>query len=168
MNWLDAILILPLLIGLVRGLMRGLVSEIIGIVAIVMGVIGARIWAKNGAVWLLREFAWPEAVCNVIAYALVFLGIAILLNLLGRLLSRLLRAINLGFVNRLLGGIFGTLKWFVVVITLVFLTSLLDNQFHFLSQSEVVKTSVVYPKFAKLSHQLFALAPSVGQNLVQP
>ena len=42
MNWLDVLIVLPLLFGLVRGLMRGLVSEVIAIAVVVLGALGSR------------------------------------------------------------------------------------------------------------------------------
>ena len=58
-NWLDVILLLPLLVGLVRGLMRGLVSEIIAILAVILGVLTARLWASRFSEWLCCQFQWP-------------------------------------------------------------------------------------------------------------
>lgn len=143
MNWLDVIILLPLLIGLVRGLMRGLVTELIAILAVILGCVGARIWGPVFSHWIAQQVSWAQAVCDVIAYALLFLAIAVVLNLLGKLFSRLLKAIHLGFVNRLLGAIFGSLKWAIIVLTLVFLTDRLDQQFHFMKDS-VKSKSVTY------------------------
>ena len=88
MNWLDVLLLLPLLVGLVRGLMRGLISEIIAIVVVILGVLGAKLWAPPFSKWLLTQFAWPQGVCDVVAYTLLFLGIAIVLSILARLLTK--------------------------------------------------------------------------------
>ena len=165
MNWLDILLLLPLLIGLVRGLMRGLITEIIAIVAIILGIVGARLWATKFSAWLLLQFAWPEAVCHVVAYALLFLAIAIVLNIIGRLLSKLLRAIQLGFINRLLGGIFGTLKWLAVVLVVVFCVNMLDSYFHFLDNSEVVKNSLLYRPFVETANQIVHLIPTMANTI---
>lgn len=166
MNWLDIILLLPLLIGLIRGLMRGLVTEIIAIVAIILGIVGARMWAAQFSAWLSLQFAWPEAVCHVVAYALLFLAIAIVLNIIGRLLSKLLRAIQLGFINRLLGGVFGTLKWFAVVLVLVFCINMLDSHFHFLDNSEVVRESLLYRPFVQTANQIIRFIPNVADSII--
>ena len=166
MNWLDILLLLPLLIGLVRGLMRGLITEIIAIVAIILGIVGARLWATKFSTWLLLQFAWPEAVCHVVAYALLFLAIAIVLNIIGRLLSKLLRAIQLGFINRLLGGIFGTLKWLAVVLVVVFCLNMLDSYFHFLDNSKVVQTSTLYRPFVQTAEQIAHTFPNVADSVI--
>jgi len=144
MTWLDIVILLPLLIGLVRGIMRGLITEIIAILAVVFGFVGAKLWGKVFSAWLMTQFTWPQGVCDAVAYALLFLGIAIVLNILGRLLSKLLKAINLGWINRALGATFGILKWGVIVLAVVFCVNKLDKQFHFI-QSDLKQQSVVYP-----------------------
>ncbi len=168
MNWLDALLLLPLLIGLVRGLMRGIITEVIAIVAVILGVVGARLWGLMFSNWLLVQFQWPDAVCRIVAYALLFLGIAIVLNIIGRLLSKLLRAIHLGFVNRLLGGVFGTMKWGIIVLAIVFCVHHLDRQFHFLNESEAVKSSSLYLPFAQTADMLYTLFPQIGAAIAEP
>lgn len=143
MNWIDIIILLPLLVGLVRGLMRGLVTEFIAIMAVILGCVGAKMWGPQFAHWLLAQFTWPERICEVVSYALLFLGITLALNIVGRLFSRLLSAIHLGWANRLLGGVFGAAKYAVIVLTLVFLVDKLDQQFHFIN-SNLKHSSMTY------------------------
>ena len=155
MSWLDIIILLPLLIGLVRGLMRGLVIEITSIVAIVLGIIGSRLWGAIFAAWLIKQFAWPESVCVVIAYVLLFVGISILLHLFAKVLTKLFKKVALGWLNRLLGGLFGTLKWGIIVLTLVLCVHRLDEQFQFI-QPDLKEQSIIYMQAAPLSEQMWA------------
>lgn len=152
MTWLDIVILLPLLIGLVRGTMKGLITEIIAIAAVILGFIGAKIWGKVFSAWLLNQFTWPQPVCDAIAYALLFLGIAVALNIVGRLLSKLLKAIKLAWVNRLLGATFGVIKWGLIVLAIVFCVNKLDEQFKFL-QPELKKQSIIYSEAVKLADQ---------------
>lgn len=143
MTWLDILILLPLLIGLIRGLMKGLIVEVTSIVAIILGFFGAKLWSATFASWLMQQFEWSETACIVVAYALLFAGIALLLNVLARLLSKLFQKIQLGWLNRLLGGIFGTAKWGIVIVALVLCVHSLDKQFQFISP-ELKEQSVVY------------------------
>lgn len=145
MNWLDVLLLIPLLIGLVRGLMRGLVTEVIAILVVIIGVLGARLFAPPFSTWMHKQFAWQGEVCDVVAYVLIFLSIAIVLAILARLLSKFLKAIHLGWANRLFGGIFGICKYAILVLIVVFAMEKTNKSFHWLDKSKVVKTSIVYP-----------------------
>jgi len=145
MNWLDVLLLIPLLIGLVRGLMRGLVTEVIAILVVIIGVLGARSFAPPFSTWMHKQFAWQGEVCDVVAYVLIFLSIAIVLAILARLLSKFLKAIHLGWANRLFGGVFGICKYAILVLIVVFAMEKTNKSFHWLDKSKVVKTSIVYP-----------------------
>ncbi len=150
MNWLDVLILLPLLLGLVRGLMRGLISEIIAFVVVILGVLGSRFAAPSVSKCLLHWFQWPEGVCDIVAYALIFLAIAILLSIAAKLLTRLLRAIHLGWANRLFGGLFGVLKFGIIVLFAVFVMDKTDEAFHWQENEPVVKTSILYPHAVKV------------------
>lgn len=157
MSWLDIVIVLPLLIGLVRGLMKGLVVELTAIVAIVIGLIGTKQWGAAFSVWLLQQFVWPEAVCTVVAYTLLFLGITISLNIVARLLTKLFKAAKIGWLNRLLGGLFGTTKWAAIVLLVVLCVHRLDDQFHFFQQ-DLKQQSIIYNYTTPLSEKAWEKA----------
>lgn len=158
MNWLDILLLLPLLVGLVRGLMHGFISEVIAILVVVLGVLCARYFAPSFSTWLLAQFAWPQEICDVVAYTLLFLAAAILLSILARLMTKFMRAIHLGWANRLMGGLFGLCKYGLCVLVVVFVMDRTNAAFHWLDKAQVIQTSVVYPYMVKAINDLFSIA----------
>ena len=54
LNWLDILILVPLLAGLVRGLMRGFISEVMGLAVVMLGVLGSRLFASPCAACLLK------------------------------------------------------------------------------------------------------------------
>lgn len=157
MNWLDVILLLPLLVGLVRGLLRGLISEVIAIGAIILGVVGANIFGTPFTQWLQSQFNWPPTVCSIVSYVVLFLIITIALTLIAHALTRLMKAIHLNWINRILGGVFGMCKFGLVVLVVVFLLDKTNESFHWLDNAPVIKTSVVYPFLVKVTHGISSL-----------
>jgi membrane protein required for colicin V production len=143
MTWLDILIIIPLVFGLIRGLMKGLIVEVTSIVAIILGFLGARYWSAACASWLMLQFAWSETACIVVAYALLFAGITLALNIVARLLSKLFQKIHLGWLNRTLGGVFGAAKWGIVIVALVLCLHNIDKQFEVLTP-ELREKSVEY------------------------
>ena len=123
--------------------MKGLITEIIAIAAVVLGFIGAKLWGQTFSGWIMTQFTWPQPVCDATAYALLFISISLALHFVGRLISRLLSAISLGWINKLLGALFGTAKWALVVLALAFCVNKLDTQFHFM-QPELKSSSLLY------------------------
>ena len=165
MNWLDVLLVLPLLVGLVRGLMRGLVSEVIAIAVVILGALGSKLWAPPFAQWLLAQFAWPQQVCDVVAYVLLFLGIAIVLSIAAHWMTKILRAFHLGWANRLGGAVFGVAKYGLIVLIAVFAMDRTNQAYHWLDESPVVKSSVVYPQMVKIANGLLSFT---GSELREP
>ena len=156
MNWLDVLIVLPVLVGLVRGLMRGFISEIIAFVVVILGVLGARLIAPPFSAGLLSLFDWPEPVCDVVAYTLVFLLIAIGLAIA----AKLLKAIHLGWASRIAGALVGMLKYGLIVLVVVFVMDRTNDSFHYLDDAEVVQTSFFYPKFVKITDAILSFSRS--------
>ena len=61
-----------------------------------------------------------------------------------------MHAIHLGWANRFFGGIFGLIKYGVLVLVVVFAMDTTNRSFHYLDDSPVIRTSVVYPKMVKI------------------
>ena len=137
--------------------MRGLVIELTAILAVVMGFIGAKLWGTPFAIWLIQQFAWPEAICTVVAYALLFLGITISLNLFAKLLSKLFKAVYLSWLNRLGGAVFGVAKWTAIMLLVVLCVHRLDDQFHFFKE-DLKQQSIIYTYTTPLSEKAWDTA----------
>jgi membrane protein required for colicin V production len=99
---------------------RGLVREVISLLSWLVALwVAARV-AVDFASWM------PAAINNpslryATAFACLFLGTVILLELIGVLIAKLLRAVGLGFIDRLLGAIFGLARGALIawILTLV-------------------------------------------------
>jgi len=99
----------------VKGVLRGFFREAFGLAALAVGV--------AAAVWLGERFAqevvarWiaQPLVARVGAHAALFLGPYLGLQAVGYVLHKLGRAIFLGGLDRLVGGVFGALTGALVV-----------------------------------------------------
>lgn len=143
MTWLDAILLFVLLIGLIRGCMKGIIVELTAILAVIIGIVGARMWTHDVAAWFVMQFSWNMEIARVLAGIILFVGIALALTIIGRLLTRLMKAIHLGMINRILGGLFGAIKYAIILLFVVWCTNQLDLRLHFLD-ANLKAQSVVY------------------------
>jgi len=159
MTWLDALILFPLLVGLVRGLTRGMVREIIAIVDIIVGILVARIWGADAALWIQKAFGWTEAVSHVFGYGVLFLIAALMMTLVGRMLTQLLRAISLGGLDRLIGALIGVAKAALLVMVVVYIVSELNGRFHFMTQ-DLIDSCRVYDQAVTWSHQLLGAIQS--------
>lgn len=118
LNALDIILIVILLMTLVLGLIKGLVRQIIGIVAVIAGLIFAANYYPRISN-LFQRFLSSVLVSNFIGFLLIF-AVALLAGwLLGLLFSKLMKG-PLAFINHVLGGVIGLVKGVLICGVLVF------------------------------------------------
>ena len=153
MNSLDIIFLVLIGVSVIYSFIRGLVREVFSFLAIILGFFGASHAYLPVANWL-RKWMGNETVAQILGFAILFILIALCLGLLGRFLSRLIQKMDLGWADRLAGGIFGLLKALLLVaIILLVLTAFLP------SRSKVVSESRVSPVVLPVTRQLSYLVP---------
>ncbi len=118
MNWLDVVLLVILGVTVVVGLIRGFLRQIIGIAAVVVGLIlaAAYYW---GIAEVLKTFIRSELVANFLGFAFIFVAVLVLGGLVGYLLTKAMKG-PLAFVNRFFGGALGLVKGILVCGVFVF------------------------------------------------
>ncbi len=104
-------------------LMRGAVREIVPLLGWILAFYTARTYATE-LVPLLPQDIPTERLKMLAAFLVLFLAVLLLSSLCSIALSGLLKKIGLGGVNRLLGGVFGLVRGFLVVIVLVLLAGM--------------------------------------------
>lgn len=149
MSIIDIIILVVVAFGLIRGLMNGLVQELTILVALVLGVIGAKMWSPELGQRISEAFTWSEKVSAAVAYAAILFGITVGLGLIGKLLTRILRAASLSGLNRLMGGLFGALKWAIIVGALLTVIDMFNDKVPIIKQ-EAKEQSVLYQPIQSL------------------
>ena len=109
MNLLDIIFLIPLLFALYRGFKKGLVHMAASLLALILGIFGAIKLRPVFAALLDSVFNIDPGYINVIAFAVAFVVIVLVVHIAAFLVERLIKAVALNFVNRVLGMAFGLL-----------------------------------------------------------
>ncbi len=150
MNLVDVVIVIILILGFVRGAMRGLIVELASLVALIAGIYGAIHFSYFAIDFLGEKLSWDEEYIKIAGFALTFLLIVLLILLIGKLLTKLAGMIALGIVNRILGGIFGLIKFaFLLSVIVMFLTNLNKN-ITFLEEGHF-KTSILLKPIKKIA-----------------
>ena len=102
---------------------RGLIRVVMSLVALVAAVLGA-IQFSPAVANMLPALSDNSVTRYLAAFALIFVVVVIVGSLLGWVLSRAIRAIGLGFVDRLLGAVFGVARGVLIVVIAVLLAGL--------------------------------------------
>lgn len=156
MNWIDFVIIALLAFGMIQGFINGLVIEVAELAALILGVWGAIHFSGWTAVQLSGWFDLQTAWLGIIAFAITFVVIVIAVNLIGRLLDSLMKAVSLGIMIRILGAIFGILKTTLILsVVFVFLNTL--HQKRAFLPSDRISKSFLYNPIADIVPVIFPI-----------
>jgi membrane protein required for colicin V production len=123
MDAVDWILLALLGVSMLLGMWRGLVREVISLAGWIAGFWIAQEWAPQAGAWLPLQGA-SEVLRYLAGFVTVFLVVLITSVVLGWVVSKLVSAVGLGVVDRLLGGVFGGLRGVMLLLTLAVVVSL--------------------------------------------
>lgn len=154
MNIFDVIVLITLLYGLIMGFIKGFIIEVAGIIALILGVTGSFKFARILEVSLNSYVDWSPKTIQIASFIILFIIIIYAISLLAKMITKTLKIIALGMINRIFGGIFGLLKWCVILSSLV-LVSQEINEIITLIPDKTLKDSVSYNLLDKLGGFLF-------------
>lgn len=143
MNYIDIIILVVLGIFGLGGLRKGIITEAATLLGLGVGLYGAFHFSDFTAEKLVQWVEINPKYLNVIAFIVTFLVLAILVNLLGRLVTKMVKAINLGFIDKLGGFIIGLAKGVLICSLLVMLLNALEM--NNIVKDKDKKGSLLYP-----------------------
>jgi membrane protein required for colicin V production len=124
MTVFDYVLLAIVVLSALVGLWRGLVSEVVALLAWIVALGAAWLYASDVASMLgsyIAEPAWRQ----VAGFALIFVGVLLLAAILRFLLRELLRAAGLGPADRMFGTLFGVARGLAIAFVLVLVGGML-------------------------------------------
>ncbi len=117
-TFLDYFFLIIILISTGFALTKGLMREIISLVALVGGfLLAAFYYARAGA--LFAEFTRTESIANLLGFMVIFAGTLIVGAVVSFVVNRFVKMASLEWVDRVLGGIYGFLRGWMVASILV-------------------------------------------------
>lgn len=153
MNGVDGVLLAILLLSAVVGLWRGLVYEVLSVAAWVAAFVVAQAYAGVVAGLLPMGDASP-ALRLAAGFALTFIATAFAGGLVAWTVKRMVSAVGLRPIDRVLGGAFGLLRGAVILLALAVVVDMTP-----LHSNEQWKASLVAQVLADGLHTLKPLLP---------
>ncbi|MCX7944078.1 MAG: CvpA family protein [Deltaproteobacteria bacterium] len=126
---IDIVVILILLFRSYKGYRRGIINEIARLFAIIFGVIGS-VFVAGFFSSLFTHFIKNPAILGFVALATGFIFIVVCILFAGWIATKLIEAIYLGFINKILGLLFGLLNGAIfcsIIIYLMFKYDILQD-----------------------------------------
>ncbi|MCP4713961.1 MAG: CvpA family protein [Deltaproteobacteria bacterium] len=136
MNAFDWIIIAIIGFFAVKSLLRGATREIFSLLALVLAsILAGRYYAFP--VPFLKQYIPSDNGLAILSFVIVFAGVYFCITLIGWLLSRFLKFIRLGLLDKTAGACVGVCKAYVVACCLVCVVVLLPSQRELVQKSRL-------------------------------
>jgi membrane protein required for colicin V production len=137
-----------------RGYTSGFIVQLATFAALVLGILGAvKFTGYLTEAFSGRTSISPENL-RLIVFAATFIVIVIIVHLIGKLLEKLVEAIALGFVNRLLGALFNIAKFALIISALLVVLNKIDAHTSFLPKP-LTQQSKFYKPLSNFAPAIF-------------
>ncbi|MEO0097638.1 MAG: CvpA family protein [candidate division WOR-3 bacterium] len=115
--FLDILIILILIFGFFQGLRNGLVKSASGFLGLILGIFIANRFYPE----LSKHFG-DTRIMRVISFIILFLLVVFIFRFLGNVISEILKAIFLSWLDKLAGGIWGIFATFITIAFVIHLS----------------------------------------------
>ncbi|MDH4196457.1 MAG: CvpA family protein [Candidatus Aminicenantes bacterium] len=144
MNWLDIVLIVAIIGTTIWGLIKGFIRQLMGITAVVAGLILAALYYR-GVADVLGAIIRNPLLANFLGFMVIFIATLVAGGLLGHLLTKAMKG-PFALANHALGGVFGFIKAVLICGILVFALLVFDLARDTLRESWVARTTFAVTK----------------------
>jgi len=158
LNYLDIFIVSILVFGFFRGFIKGLIMELSSLLAIVLGTYGPLKFSDITHDWLSINFSSQiesidENYLKVASFAFTFLIIIVFVSIIGKGLTSVIKMVSLGLINKIFGGLFGSVKYVLILsFCFVFFENL--NSTLFLIDESFFEATLFYGSIIELGDTL--------------
>ena len=159
MNYLDIILSLILFYGLFKGFTRGLIIEAASLLSIIVGILGALAFTPIIESLLSYFLSNEKLPSSIILFTVSLILIVLGVNFFARNLTKFIKLISLGGINKVLGGIFGVSKYVLLISILFVFVDQFSFMFEFF-ESNLLEESVMFESLKNVGYYIIQLLES--------
>ena len=115
MNGFDILFLIVLALGAWKGWSNGLLKEVLGLIGVFVGLYLAYLLYEQVGYELAPHIGTSPSIASIIAFALIWIGVPIVLGVLGSLLTKVLEWAGLDGVNNLGGALLSVVKYAILL-----------------------------------------------------
>lgn len=143
MNFVDIIIIIPLVYAAWRGFKKGLIIEVFTLLALLVGIYAGIHFSDWTSARIEDYFDFDANYLPVIAFTITFLAVGAMVFFAGKMLEQMIRVVNLSPINKILGVVFGMLKMVYTLSIIIILLETYDERGDFIPE-ETKENSLLY------------------------
>ena len=175
---MDIIILGLLLYGFIKGIWRGFFIELAAFVSLFVGLYVSVMFSDYAGAFISEYVSWEEKYIKITAFVITFALAVVGVVLLGKLLTKIAKFTLMGWLNKLLGGIFGFLKWLLILSVLVHLFTKLNTNNNFADKKTLDESwcynpildvyGVIAPMFSEWSDSFWEQSETEEQEQQTP
>lgn len=151
MNYFDIITGILLILAIIKGFKNGLIIELASLAALVLGLFGAIKFSSITETYLMEHI--DSSHIGLIAFIVTFIAIVIGVHLVAKVVDKLVSAIALGMINRVLGAIFSLLKYAFIISVIIAILGSFEKTYSLIPEEQKSSSHLYEP--------LKSIAPSI-------
>ncbi len=153
MNFLDAIIAVPLLYGAYKGFRKGLIFEVAMILGLIIGVYCGFKFSGLAYELLQKLFNDEGHLLHYISFFVVVAVIILIFIFYAKLMEAVLKITSLNMFNKVAGALFGLLKFALALSVIFWLIKPLQNSVNLIPE-KTRNESLLYPYVLKIASSL--------------
>ena len=163
MNLVDVFIGVILLLGFYNGFRKGLIVELTSLLGLILGIFGAYYISKYHGLYIGQWLDWKDEYLRITTFLVSFILIIIVVSLIGKGITKLMDLVALGTINQILGGVFGLLKFAVLISVLLLLFNVINSEVKVVQQ-KTLDESLTYPILNGLSETVWTKLIDMSQE----
>jgi membrane protein required for colicin V production len=150
----DIILVAVFIIAGFAGYKKGFVGEFASLAGLLLGIWGALKFSDYTANLLRENFNMTTEYLGLIAFAITFFVIVIVVHFIGKIVEGIFEMAFLGFANSILGVVFGVLKMAFILSVVLIILEKANIKMNFLPK-DIADKSLFYKPIQRLAPAVF-------------
>lgn len=163
MNLIDVFIGVILILGFYSGFRKGLIVELTSLLALILGLVGAYYVSKHYGLYIGQWLNWEDEYLRITSFLVSFLLIIVVVSFIGKAITKLMDMVALGTINQILGGVFGMLKFALLISILLLLFNVINGEIK-LVQQKTLDESFSYPMLNGLSESVWTKLVDMSQE----
>ncbi|MBW6491414.1 MAG: CvpA family protein [Lentimicrobium sp.] len=161
MNIIDAVIFISLIIAAITGFFKGFIISVASFVGFLLGIILSFRFAGSVQQLLIEITGSEGRYLYFVGFLICFALVVVIVQLIGKAIEKIVKAVALGFLNRITGAGFGVLKSLLIFSALIYALAYIDPKNRLITP-EQQKNSLFYQPLEKL---LPSILPFIRHHL---
>lgn len=154
MNIIDIIIIVILVYAFLKGFFNGFINEVSSFVGFLIAAVVSYNFSEPLSNLLIDFVEIDKKILNIICLTALFILIAVVFKVFGKGLTKLIKFISLGVLNKLVGGFFSAIKYVIVFTTIAIIYKNFAQIYPELLSNNYVESSNSYQLMIRLGESI--------------